>query len=142
MVAEQLTQLSAALRINEAVSAEGGLLEERQYLTCRVLCAFAERAVDVIAQTDGRLLPGRPLHSSSNELRSEVRTRKCTGVWWPRGRTRLASTPEVAPGMSPRSFRTFRVGGLRARSDERGGSAATSNRSALFCGNQTPKCGK
>jgi hypothetical protein len=55
-VAEQLLQVAGALRVAEDIGA-GTELDERQHNTCRVLCAFAERAVDVVAQTDGRLLP-------------------------------------------------------------------------------------
>ncbi len=52
----QLQQVAVAMRIPED-AANGGELSERQYHLCRAICAFGERAVDIAAQTDGRLLP-------------------------------------------------------------------------------------
>ena len=54
-MAEELQKMAVSMRIPETV-ASGEELSEPQYNLCRVLCAFAERAVDIIAQTDGRLL--------------------------------------------------------------------------------------
>ena len=56
LMAEQLQRLAVTLGLPEAAAAEDGALTERQYHFCRALCAFAERAVDVVAGTDGRLL--------------------------------------------------------------------------------------
>lgn len=56
-LADQLGQAAVALRVPDALSA-GEELDGRQFNLVRVTCAFAERAVDVIAQdASGRLLP-------------------------------------------------------------------------------------
>ena len=55
-LSEQLTQVVQHLRVREEI-ASNNELDERQFNACRVLCAFAERGVDVVAQTDGRLVP-------------------------------------------------------------------------------------
>ena len=55
-LSEQLTQVVQHLRVPEEI-ASNNELDERQFNACRVLCAFAERGVDVVAQTDGRLVP-------------------------------------------------------------------------------------
>ena len=51
----RLEQLAATLRLSEALKA-GEEVEERIYHACRVFCAFAECAVDLVATTDGVLL--------------------------------------------------------------------------------------
>ena len=55
-LAEQLSSVMVSLRVPEAITA-GTELDTPQFNACRVLCTFSERAVDVVAQTDGRLLP-------------------------------------------------------------------------------------
>ena len=56
LVSDRLQQLATTLRVSEALKA-GEEVEERVYHACRVFCAFAERAVDLVATTDGALLP-------------------------------------------------------------------------------------
>ena len=65
-----------------------GLLDERQYNFCRVLCAFAERCVDQLAATDGRLLPLVQLVFSL--LGGELRVAELTVDVWI-GRKRLVA---------------------------------------------------
>ena len=55
-LAEQLQQAAVSLRIPDTIATREPL-DERQFNCCCALGAFAERACDVIAQTDGRLLP-------------------------------------------------------------------------------------
>ena len=80
-LAEQLGQAAVALQVPEALSAELGELDERQFNLVRVLCAFAERAVDVIAQdASGRLIPLVQLVFTC--LGGEIRVAELTIDFW------------------------------------------------------------
>lgn len=86
LVSERLQQLATTLRVSEALKA-GEEVEERVYHACRVFCAFAERAVDLVAATEGALLPVAQLQLLC--LGGELRVAELTTDFW----TSLQDTP-------------------------------------------------
>jgi len=80
LMADQLQAVAATLGVPEASAAADGALNERQYHFCRALCAFAERAVDIVAATDGRLLP--LVHLLFVCLSAELRVAELTVDFW------------------------------------------------------------
>jgi hypothetical protein len=58
LVADQLRVKEAAAGVKEAAAADDGTMSESQYHFCRALCAFADRAVDIVSTCqDDTLLP-------------------------------------------------------------------------------------
>ena len=57
-ISNHLQLVADQLRVKEAAAADDGTMSESQYHFCRALCAFADRAVDIVSTCqDDTLLP-------------------------------------------------------------------------------------